>query len=301
MNGKIIFRAFIFCTTLLTLASAVMAGETGKEGKKNFLWKVRAGKGTVYLFGSVHMAKPEFYPLPSGIEKSFDRADVLALEADPAHENDPDLRSRMLLAALYADGDSLRRHLSKDTYEMAAVETKGIGLPIEQFDRMKPWFLALTIEILELQRLGYNPEYGIDRYFAGKARGRKKIVELESFDYQLRLLNGFTDREQELFLLYTIQDLKTVANDLDRLMRSWRTGDAETMESLVTQTVNEAPELLPVFEKLFYRRNNEMTDKITGFLKSGDTYFVVVGAAHLVGKRGIIELLKGKGCSVEQM
>ncbi len=301
MNGKMIFRAFIFFTTLLTFAGAAMAGETGETGKKSFLWKAKSGNGTVYLFGSVHMAKPEFYPLPSRIEESFDRSGVLAVEADPAKENDPDLQKRMLLAALYANGDTLRRHLSKETYELAAAEMKETGIPIEQFERVKPWFLALTIEIFELQRLGYNPQYGIDRYFAGKARGNKKIVELESFDFQLRLLNGFTDREQELFLLYTIQDLKTVGKDLDRLMRSWRTGDAATMESLVTQTVNESPELLPVFEKLFYRRNREMTDKIAGFLKSGDTYFVVVGAAHLVGKRGIIELLKSKGYAVEQM
>jgi uncharacterized protein YbaP (TraB family) len=301
MNRKFIFRALIICFALLSFIGASMAAEAGESGKKNFLWKARSGSGTAYLFGSVHLAKPDFYPLPSRIEESFNEADALALEADPANEADPDLRKRMLLAALYANGDTLRQHLSKETYDLAAMEMKEIGLPIEQFGRIKPWFLALTIEILELQRLGYNPEYGIDRYFAGKARGRKKIVELESFDYQLRLLNGFTDREQELFLLYTIRDLKTVGKELDLLIHAWRTGDAKAMESIVTQTVNESPELLPVFEKLFYRRNREMADKIAGFLKSKDTYFVVVGAAHLAGKQGIIELLKGKGYKVEQL
>ena len=301
MNGKLIFKVVILCATLLSFTGAGVAGENSGAAKKDFLWKAQSKNGAVFIFGSIHLAKPEFYPLPPVVEKSFNGSDALALEADPAQEADPELQKRMLHAALYAGGDTLKQHLSKETYDLAAAEMKEIGLPIDQLDRVKPWFLALTFEILELQRLGYDPKYGIDRYFAGKARGKKKIVELESFDYQLRLLNGFTDREQELFLLYTIRDMKTMGRDLDLLINAWRTGDAKVMESLVTQTVNESPELLPVFEKLFYRRNHEMADKIAGFLKSGNTYFVVVGAAHLTGRQGIIELLRAKGCKVEQM
>ncbi len=301
MNGKVIFKAIIFSATLMFFAGNGMAGEKVEPGKKNFLWKVRYKSGTVFIFGSIHLAKPEFYPLPAVVEESFNSADVLALEADPANDADPELQKRMLLAAFYPNGETLRQHLSKETYDLAAAEMKEIGLPIEQLGRAKPWFLAITFEVLELQRLGYNPQYGIDRYFAGKARGKKKIVELESFDYQIRLLNGFNDREQELFLLYTIRDLKTVGKDLDPLIDAWRTGDVKAMSSIVMQTVNESPELLPVFEKLYYRRNIEMADKIAGFLKSGDRYFVVVGAAHLAGNHGIIELLKGNGYKVDQM
>jgi len=58
--------------------------------------------------------------------------------------------------------------------------------------------------------------------------------------------------------------------------------------------------MLPVYEKLLYERNNTMATRIEGFLKAGGRYFVVVGAGHLVGKKGIIELLKKKGYPVEQ-
>ncbi len=296
---KISFRAFTFGFAFLSVIGFGINAEAGEQGK-DFIWKAQSKSGVVYIFGSIHVAKPELYPLPPVVEESFNRADTLALEADPANESDPDLQKNMLLAATFPDGDTLRRHLSGETYDLAAREMKELGLPIEQFGRIKPWFLALTIEILELQRLGYTPRYGIDRYFAGKARGRKKIVELESFDYQLRMLSGFTDREQELFLLYTIRDLKTVGKELDSLIRAWRTGDAKAMESIVTESLKEAPELAPVFNKLYYRRNREMADKITGFLKSGGTYFVVIGAAHLTGGQGIPELLKEKGYTVEQ-
>ncbi len=56
-----------------------------------------------------------------------------------------------------------------------------------------------------------------------------------------------------------------------------------------------------VYEKLVYQRNRRMTAKIEDLLRSKDTCFIVVGAGHLVGKKGIVELLKTKGYSVEQM
>jgi uncharacterized protein YbaP (TraB family) len=114
-------------------------------------------------------------------------------------------------------------------------------------------------------------------------------------------MNGFSDREQELFLIYTLRDLATLKEKIEELMTAWRTGDTKAMEALVTRTLNESPEIRPIFDKLFDRRNREMTAKVEQMLQGKKTAFIVVGAAHLVGKKGIIELLRGKGFKVEQM
>jgi hypothetical protein len=301
MIGISCMRVLILLITLLFFATGSTAEESGGKGGKSFLWEVRSKTGTAYLLGSVHLAKAGLYPMPPVIEKSFDKANIVAVEADPEKGGNPQLVQKMLRAASYSGNDTLRLHLSNQTYVLAEREMGKIGIPVEKFSTLKPWFLALTIGILEFQRLGYNPEYGIDRYFTGKARGKKKIVELESFDYQINLLSGFTDLEQDLFLRYTIMDIKTVEKDIERLMSSWQTGDAAAMESIVMQALNESPELLPVFEKLFSRRNREMAGKIEQFLRSGDTYFIVVGAAHLVGNGSIIDLLRMKGYTIKQM
>jgi uncharacterized protein YbaP (TraB family) len=278
-----------------------MAGETAGAGQKSFLWKVRSNTAIVYILGSIHLAKPDMYPLPEKIEKSFAEAGVLALEADPAKAQDDKVLQQMLVSALYQEGETLNEHLSKENYELAEREMEKLGVPVETFIRTKPWFLAMTMETLELQRLGYDPAYGIDVYFAGKAAGKKRIIEIESFDYQIRLMNGFSDREQELFLLYTIKDLESLPNEINELMKAWRNGDTKTMERLVTRTFSESLELRPIYDKLIYKRNREMTTRIEQFLKGKETVFVVVGAAHLVGKEGIIELLKRKGFKLEQM
>lgn len=285
----------------LILIPSAFAGEKSGAGQKSFLWRVQSKSTTVYVLGSVHVAKPDMYPLPRVIEESFAKSGALVLEADPAKAGDPSLLSRMLAAALYPDNGTLKEHLSQKTYEIASREMEQLGLSFDSFSRTRPWFLASTIEILELQRLGYDPSYGIDVYFAGKAAGKKRIIELESFDYQINLMNSFSDREQELFLLYTVRDMERLKDEAKDLMAAWKSGDANGMETLVTETFSAAPELKPIFDKLIYRRNREMAAKIGEFLQGKDTVFIVVGAAHLVGKEGVIELLRDKGYKVEQM
>jgi uncharacterized protein YbaP (TraB family) len=282
------------------LLSAVQWCRAG-EGEKHFLWKVRSKTGTAYLFGSVHLAQPDIYPLPKTIEESFDKAAVLAVEADPGQAGDASLQQQMLSAAMYPGSDTLRQHLSPKTYELTAREMEKLGLPLEQFSKFKPWFLAMTIEILEFSRLGYNQENGLDVYFAGKAKGKKRIVELESFDYQIKLLGGFSDREQELFLLYTLKDVDELDKGIGELMGAWRTGDAKAMERLVMKSLREVPEIRPIYDKLFFVRNREMAAKVEQLLRSQETAFVVVGAAHLVGAEGVVELLRQKGYPVEQL
>lgn len=301
MNGKFLSRTIIFSFIFLTFVSASLVEGNAAAEEKSFLWRVQSKTGTTFIFGSVHMAKPDIYPLPLKIQESFTKSSVLALEADPAKATEPDTQQRMIHAAFYTGEDMLQQHVSKQTYELAAQTMQQIGLPITKFNKAKPWFLALTIEALELLRLGYNPEHGLDRHFAVEAKGKKKLVELESFDKQINLLNGFTDRQQDQFLFYTLMDLKSLPTVIEAIMHAWRTGDVETMETLVTQTVRGYPEIGPVFDVLIYQRNRNMAKKIEQFLQSGDTVFAVIGAAHLVGKEGIIELLKKKGYSAEQM
>jgi uncharacterized protein YbaP (TraB family) len=293
--------ALVLITTLAFSVLPVLAGEKGGVGRKSFLWRVMSKSSTVYLLGSIHMARGDIYPLAPVIEKSFDASAALALEADISKVKGDELLQEMMASATYPDGEDLKGHISTATYALLQQEMEKLGLPMEPFARMRPWFIAMTIESLEFLRLGFDPTNGIDIHFANEAEGKKRIIELESFDYQIRMLNGFSDRDQELFLIYTLKDLSNLSGAADELMEAWQKGDVKSMETLVTKTVKESPELAPVMERLYTRRNIEMSSKIEQFLKNRETLFVVVGAAHLVGKEGILEILKVKGYSIEQL
>jgi len=243
--------------------------------------------------------KKEVYPLSRKIEDAFEKSSILAVEANINNVAKIDVQ-KLVASAFYPGDDTLERHISKGTFEFVKKETAPLGIPIELINKQKPWFLALTLESMELMKLGFNPQYGIDNYFLKKAVGKKKIVELESLDYQLNLLSGFSDEEQEFFLLYTLKDLKTLRQETDKLLRAWQTGDVKTMEAVALKA-GEDRRLAGIFEKLYYERNSAMASKIEEFLRTKNTYFVVVGAGHLIGNKGVVELLKRKGYLVEQI
>jgi hypothetical protein len=244
--------------------------------------------------------KKEGYPLNMKIEDAFDKSNVLVVEANINDINQIDVQ-KLIESAFYPGNDTLQNHVSRETHELLKREFEGFGIPFEVINKQRPWFLALTLTSLELLKLGFDPANGIDIHFLSKADGKKKIAELESIDYQINLLSRFSDREQEFFLLYTLKNINTTGQEIDGLFQAWITGDTKSMESIITKPAAEDRNLSSLYEKLIYERNRNMVSRIEEFLKTKETYFVVVGAGHLVGKKGIIEMLKGKGYHVEQI
>lgn len=296
MVKKAVLKVFIavIVALLLSLSANVIAGQ------KNFLWKVQSNEGTVYVLGSIHYLKKEAYPLSPKIEDAFNKSDSLVVEADINDAEKIDV-SKILANAIYPDNDSLENHVSKETFQMIKREVVALGMPMELVNKQKPWLLAMTLSSLELIRLGYDPNYGIDKYFLSKAKGKKKILELESIDYQIDLFSKFSDKEQEWMLLSTLNDLKTLKDKIDKIVKAWTSGDLNGMEAVLSEGIKEDKMLASFYEKLLYKRNKDMIAKIEGYLKTKDIHFVVVGAGHLVGDRGIIKKLKAKGYQVEQM
>ncbi|HUL20318.1 MAG TPA: TraB/GumN family protein [Thermodesulfobacteriota bacterium] len=288
------------CFLLALLGSLAFHRETLPAPQKSFLWKIQSQTTTAYVLGSLHYSKKEMYPLSEKIEKAFGESSILIVEADVNDVKKFDIQ-KFAERALYPENDTLEKHVSPEIYERVVKETSGLGIPIELLNKQKPWFLAMTLAAFESLKLGFDPNLGIDKYFLSKAEGRKKILELESLDYQFNLLSEFSDKDQELFLLYTLKDLKVMEEELGRLTQAWTSGDTKTMEAILTRSASEDKRLSFIFEKLIYERNRKMASKIEDFLRTSETYFVVVGAGHLVGDRGIIDILKGKGYRIEQL
>ena len=282
----------------LCLASPLFAREGADPGEKSFLWVVRAEKGTVHLLGSIHLLKREMFPLDRRIEEAFEQSDVLAVEANVRDGSGEERQRRLLQGAIYPAGDTIENHISKETLDL--LSRRFPDLPPDRVNRFKPWALAMTIAVLEYKKLGLDYDYGVDVYFLDKAGNGKQIRELERPDTVIAMLDGFSDEYQDLFLRYTLLELDTVGEQADRIIRAWARGDAATMEEILLENIHEHPRLMPVFDALFFQRNGNMAAKIGEYLKEGGEFFVVVGAGHLVGEKGIVELLRRKGFSVEQ-
>lgn len=283
---------------LVTLV--IFVGRALSQSQKRFLWKIQSKTSTVYVLGSIHLAKKEVYPLHQKIEDAFVQSDALVVEANVNDIKNIDTQ-KIMGSAFYPANDALEKHVSPETFEWVKKETDGLGIPLELLNKQKPWFLAMTLVALESIKLGLDPNLGIDKYFLSKAEGKKKIIELESLEYQISLLSGFSDKDQELFLIYTLKDLHVMEQEVNPLIQAWVSGDTQRMESILTRSVSEDKRLSGIFEKLIFERNREMASKIEDFLRTKETYFVIVGAGHLVGSRGVIGLLGGKGYLIEQL
>jgi len=293
-------RLGLVVSILCLIVTVLHVSSASSYAQKNFIWRVQSNKSTVYLLGSIHFLKKDVYPLSNAIENAFNASNVLAVEANVNDISGLNVQ-RLMESAFYPGDDTLERHVSGSTLKTIKEQTEGLGLPVEIVYKQKPWLLGLTLESLALLKSGYDPNYGIDKYFLSKAADKKKILELESLDYQIDLLSGLSENEQELFLLQTIKDLKILEREVNALVDAWKTGAADRFASTVTKNLADDRRFIPIYDKLIYKRNRDMASKIEGFLKTKDTYFVVVGAAHLLGDRGIIQLLRGKGYSVDQL
>jgi hypothetical protein len=276
------------------------AGEP-EAAQKHFLWTVTGGKGVVYLFGTIHVGKADIYPLPGEIEDSFKRSDTLIEEVDPTAAGvPPRLAQDILKGGIYQDGDSIANHLS-DVTRARLTEYAKAGQLGADYSRAKPWLLSLMIVQLQLKQIGFDKSKGLDQHFIQEATAmHKSIGALETADLQLRMFSSFSDQLQDQLLLMTLVDANEATKILDRTLEAWSSGNLEAMNDLITGDVRDYPFLQPVMEKMFYERNDAMTRKIEKFLQTGKTYFVAVGAGHLVGDRGIVSQLRRKNYTVEQ-
>lgn len=277
------------------------ASSPAKKTARLFMWKISKGNNNLYLLGSIHVMKPEFYPLPRDVEKTFQKCDRLILEIDESKSDPKQMQQMMTEKGLYPEGDNLRNHISKDTrrqldkYMSTHDGTANIL-------RMRPWLAGLMLPMIELQKTGFDPKLGIDQHFLDEAvASGKPTGECESADFQLKLISSFSDELQDRLLESSLLDAEDLQTDVAEMMRAWKTGDAEAMDEVAGKDEKEHPELKEVMEKLLYDRNIAMSDKIEEYLKSGKECFMVVGAAHLVGDRGLLQLLKKRHYKVEQM
>lgn len=268
----------------------------------NFLWKVTGGPGTVYLFGTVHVGKAELYPLPPVIERSFKQSDELIEEiAPPDPETSKRITQTIVQLGTYSSGDAIAKHISPATEKHLAEFAKANGLGTS-YAGMKPWLLSLLVSQIEAKRLGFDKAQGLDQHFLNEAEAsHKKVGALETADSQIKLFSALPDKLQDQLLTVSLLDADKEPDAIGELLKTWKSGDAAGLEAIVTKTVREHPFLQPVMDKVLYERNDAMAQKIEQMLKAPKTYFVAIGAAHLVGERGIAAQLRAKNYHVEQM
>jgi uncharacterized protein len=289
---------------LLVLASALLACITHAQTVSTpLLFEVKSATNTVYLFGTIHVGARKLYPLSPQVEEAFARAQALALEADPT---DQSALVSAMADSMYHPPDTLREHISPELYAQLEAVLPSVGLPIEYARGMKPYLLAMTVAMLEVQRLGYDAALGLDVHFAklAKAQG-KRIVELESIPEQIELFASMPPQAQEGMLRVVLDSIEdgSLPQELEQLVSAWSKGDAEAIHASTMRELEDLPEPVArmLYTKVYEQRNRKMAEKVAGMLAGREVHFVAVGAGHLTGESALPVLLQAKGFSVRRL
>lgn len=297
-GGRLRRTAGIHCALLLLFASLADFGQASAQ-EKSFLWKVRSEKNSIYILGSIHFLKKESYPLKKSMEQAFDAVSKLVLEIDLQSATPEKTQQVTLEKGLFRDGTTLRQNVDKETYDLAERRAQELGIDLRAMNPLKPWLVALTLTTMKLQKLGFDSNYGVDRYFAERAkRGGKSTGGLESLEFQIALLDGLSKRDQEMMLRETLKELDQLDQGVEQLVQFWRKGEVGSVEQWLLAGMREYPE---VYAKVIVERNRRWLPQIEKMIAQGENTMVIVGAAHLVGREGVIELLKQLGYTVEQL
>ncbi len=288
MNLRPMITALVLCA----LATPVSAAGLG--------WEVTADDGrTLYLVGTLHAARESLYPLPESVQRAFADAEALVLEVDTRHVDPAEAariardRGRML------QGHTLRDLVSSDAWSRVLAWAHRLGIPERNMLAMQPWLAAVTLVALEMRRIGLDPALGMEHHFATLADERGiPIAELESLAEQLEMLANLSESTQVAFLDHSLAGTEVFAGSVDDIIRNWVEGDTEAMEELLGSSFDGHGEL---YDTLMRQRNLRWLPVVETMLGSGRTHFVAVGALHMFGADGLVELLQVRGYRVEPL
>jgi len=261
------------------------------------VWAIHGEHNTVYLAGSVHLLKASDARLPAAFDRAYADSKALVMEIDIGKVDPLAATGWMLEHGLLKEGTTLRATIGEDRYRRVSAEAERLGIPMEAADRLQPW--ALGLQLLEMQyvQLGFDPQQGVEQQLEHRAEADGKPVSgLETMDEQLGALESLSYADQARFLDMIVSEVRDAASETQTVVAAWRSGDAAKLAALLSEEYRSFPAL---YRLLVTERNKRWVPQIEKLLHGNQDCFVVVGALHLVGDGGLLELMRHDGYKAE--
>lgn len=313
MKGHFQTKKALLLLTLLLLAgmlSACVLPGLGADAHP-CLWKVTDPAGnSLYLFGTIHLGDERSEKALEKLSPILLDCDALAVEFDViAYEQDPAASAGDYAQFLYADGSTIRDHMPEDTYRRCVELMKQADTYSPMLDRCNlAMWNQLTQQAVQMLHSPLDTEMGMDRLLIRLAYEHQLPVRnVESAQLQMGLISSFPDELNLLQIQELLESERFYGVALKRLYRIWLSGDSELLSSALgggsedsdTYTPEQQAMLAQYEHVMVEERNRGMAETALGYLAAGDTVFFAVGAGHMVGETGLVQLLRDAGCTVE--
>lgn len=265
------------------------------DNKRLPVYKITSPTTTIYLMGTTHVGKKDFYPLSDKILKALYASKKLILEVVLSEAKIQEFRNQLLKDVFYPENLSLETDLTAKTYQELAIFLKKFNLPIALVKRYKPFYLYSMIATMDLQNQGYVAYYGVESYLTRIARRQGILLgqlETAAFQFDLLKLMAKVDDAEE-FVKFILAHFYESQKRTTKLFDFWRVGNFEKIKEYFKQEFVRVPKLQKIYQRLVDERDKNMALKLKNYLENENgQYFVAVGAAHILG---ILEVLKEAG------
>jgi hypothetical protein len=263
------------------------------------VWVVESATTRLYLCGTIHLLRKTDHPLPNVYEQAYADSQRLVFELPPQKGREAELATKMQAAGNFPDGEALSDKIKDEAWQALNGWAKDRGLNAGTFNTMRPWFVALIISATEYAALGADPERGVDRVFEKRAEKDGKPGEgLETVDFQIGLFTALSELQQQELLEQTLAEAKSLSQQFEEMIASWRAGDAEALHQMLFKEAEKYPDLL---DRFLTQRNARWIAQLERYLAGREHVMVLVGGGHMGGKGGVIDLLQGKGYTVRKL
>lgn len=263
---------------------------------QSLLWRIESDKLSEpsYLFGTIHMIPKEDYFLPSGLEQAFETSDDVVFEIDLDDMSGIGSLMGMFANLLMKDGATLSKLLTKEEYNEVAVYFEKMGLPMLMLNKVKPMFLAMLAEInMDPGSMQSDDIVSYEMELYQKAQDMKKDVGgLETMTYQMSLFDSIPYKDQALMLVETIRGTNAESDMFDETVALYKTQNIEAMVEMIGQSEHGDSS---AFENILLRNRNQNWIPVMSQMMATRSVFFAVGAGHLGGENGVINLLKKQG------
>lgn len=288
MKLSLRFALWPLCFALLVLISPVAQAETATPFGKGLLWKVEGATGRPnYVFGTVHSDDPRVAQPPAPVAEALRGARVFIMEMLFTEAN----IGTMAQAMFASDGRSLQSRLTAAEYATAVRAFAQRGIPEQVVQTMAPWAAMATLSIPPSQ--GGMP-LDLVLYSSAVSAG-KPAQGIETAAEQLAMFTTMTEADQLALLKLTLQDLPRQKQLYDELFRLYVQRDLAGVMKFSERYGPKDPALAKrMMNSMIDVRNARMADRVQNELRTGGA-FVAVGAMHLPGEKGILNLLKQRG------
>lgn len=298
-----VFKRFLsaaFAFYAFFISGTALAQEASAAAEKSLLWEV-SGKGLSapsYVYGTIHLIPRKDFFITEASQKALEASEKVIFEIDLEKMADPSAMLPMIMQAFMKKDSTLRDLLAPEDYQLIKRHFQELGLPMFLLDRIKPMFLSA----LDPQTMSGAQGEEVTSYemeFMSIARKSGKPIEgLETAAFQMSMFDSIPYRVQAKMLLETIRssspETKEKSGPFDQMVELYKKQDIEALRQLMQGD----QEIMAYEQLLLINRNRNWVPTMTKMMQAESCFFAV-GAGHLGGPDGVLQLLRQEGYTVK--